>query len=253
MDRDASFEMAVPSTIPSGQTLLVGLSNLGLGGLTAVDYLVRQLESEEIGHVSPDVLPAISPFQDGVPRHHTRLFDLADHDLVVLVGELFVPIPAAGSFADALYEWIRAESVGEIAVLHGVPYPHEAEEHDVFYVATEPYRAERLESTDVQPLPGGFLDGVAGDLVSRSLEDESPPTGVYVTPTHPPGPDIEAAFRFLDAVETVYGVSVDRTELEERSAEIQRYYTELADRLASLEENEQSIGSRDFPEDRMYM
>lgn len=45
---------------------------------------------------------------------------------------------------------------------------------------------------------------------------------------------------------------MDRTELE-RSAEIERYYAELADRLGTLEEDEQSIGSRDFPEDRMYM
>lgn len=251
MAHDSEFEMDVASTIAPGQTLLVGLSNLGLGGLTAVDYLVRHLECEEIGHVSPDVLPAITPFEEGVPRHHTRLFDLANNDLVVLVGELFVPVPAARSFADALCEWIVSQSMDEIAVLHGIPYPHEADEHDVFYVATGPYREARVEPTDLQPLPGGFLDGVAGDLVSRSLEEEAPPTGVYVTPTHPPGPDIEAAFRFLDTVETVYDVSVDRTELEERSAEIERYYAELADRLGSLEE--QSLGSRDFPEDRMYM
>lgn len=62
MTSDGSFEMDVPSTIDPGQTLLVGLSNLGLGGLTAVEYLVRHLETERIGHVSPDVLPTIAPF-----------------------------------------------------------------------------------------------------------------------------------------------------------------------------------------------
>lgn len=252
MARDSSFDVDVPSHIEPGQTLLVGLSNLGLAGLTAADYLVGHLESEEIGHVSPDVLPAVTPFEDGVPRHHTRLFDLQNRDLVVLVGELFVPVVAARSFADALSEWIVSQSMHEVAVLHGVPYPHDESGHDVFYVATEPYRETRFEPTDIQPLPGGFLDGVAGELLSRSLSDDAPPVGVHVTPTHPPGPDLEATFRFLDAVEAVYDVSVDRSELEERSAGLEQHYAELADRLAALEE-EQRHGSRDFPEDRMYM
>lgn len=252
MARDSAFDVDVPSSIAPDQTLLVGLSNLGLAGLTAADYLVRNLEAEEIGHVSPDVIPAVTPFEEGVPRHHTRLFNLQDQDLIVLVGELFVPVVAARSFADALSEWIVSQSMSEVAVLHGVPYPHDEAGHDVFYVATDRYRSDRIEATDIQPLQGGLLDGVAGELVSRSLEGETPPIGVYVTPTHPPGPDLEAAVRFLDTLETVYDVSVDRTELEERSAQLEKYYAEMADRLATLEA-EQAAGSRDFPEDRMFM
>lgn len=253
MAPDTDFEMDVQSDIAPGQTLLVGLSTPGLAGLTAVDHLVKHLEADEIGHVQPEVLPAITPFEAGTPRHHTRLYNLRNEDLIVLVGELFVPVSAARSFADALCEWIRSQSMTEVAVLHGVPYPHESEEHDVFYVATEQYRRDRLAGTDVGPLPGGFLDGVAGELVARSMEEEAPPVGAYVTPTHPPGPDIDAAFKFLDTLETVYDVSVDRSELEALSEEIKRYYTELADRMAALEASTQSTRDRDFPEDRMYM
>lgn len=252
MPTDTGFEMDVPSDIVPGQTLLVGLSNLGLAGLTAVDHVVKHLESDEIGHVRPEVLPAITPFEEGVPRHHTRLYNLKNEDLIVLVGELFVPVAAARSFTDTLSEWILSQSIGEVAIFHGVPYPHSHEQHDVFYVATEDYRDKRLHDTGLQPLQGGYLDGIAGELVTRSLDDEVPPVGAYVTPTHPPGPDIDAAFQFLDALDTVYDVSVDRAELEELSEEIKRYYTELADRMAALQERNR-IGSRDFPEDRMYM
>lgn len=253
MASTTDFEMDVPSDIDPGQTLLVGISNPGLAALTAVTHIVEHLDAEEIGHVSPDALPTITPFEEGVPRHHTRLYNLTNEDLIVLVGELFVPVPAARSFTDALCKWIMAQSMEEVAVLHGVPYPHAHEEHDVFYVATETYRDERLVGTDLQPLKGGYLDGVAGELVTRHMEGEAPPVGTFVTPAHPPRPDIDAAFLFLDTLETVYDVSVDRTELEELSEEIKRYYTELADRMAALEESSRSTGSRDFPEDRMYM
>lgn len=243
------FEIDVSSDASPGEVLLVGLSHLGMAGLTAADYLVRKLQTEQIGHVSAEELPAITPFEDGAPRHHTRLYNHTDSDVTVLVGELFVPVWAARSFVDALLEWVDANRIGEIALLHGVPFQHGPEEHVVHYVAAEPYRETRLAGVDLPPLKGGLLDGVPGELVERNLEGQAPPVGVYVTPTHPPGPDFEAAIAFLEAVERVYGVAVDREELATRSEEFKQYYADLADRMETLEED----GSRDYPEDRMYM
>lgn len=248
MPREA-FDVTVPSDVDPGQTLLVGLTTPGMAGITAVDYLVRNRPTEVIGNVSPEGLPAITPFEDGEPRHHTRLYNLADVDATVLVGELFVPVPAARAFAEALAEWIETNRIEEVALLHGVPFPHGPDEHATFYVATEPYRETRLEGTDLQPLKGGFLDGVAGELVSAGMDGTIPPTGVYVTPTHPPGPDIDAAVRFLDSIERAYGVDVDRDELERRSEEIKQYYAGLADRMAAFE----AEATQEYPEDRMFM
>jgi uncharacterized protein len=248
MPREA-FDVTVPSDVDPGQTLLVGLTTPGMAGITAVDYLVRNRPTEVIGNVSPEGLPAITPFEDGEPRHHTRLYNLADIDATVLVGELFVPVPAARAFAEALAEWIETNRIEEVALLHGVPFPHGPDEHATFYVATEPYRETRLEGTDLQPLKGGFLDGVAGELVSAGMDGTIPPTGVYVTPTHPPGPDIDAAVRFLDSIERAYGVDVDRDELERRSEEIKQYYAGLADRMAAFE----AEATQEYPEDRMFM
>lgn len=248
MPREA-FDVAVPSDVDPGQTLLVGLTTPGMAGITAVDYLVQNRPTEVIGNVSPEGLPAITPFEDGEPRHHTRLYNLTDVDATVLVGELFVPVPAARAFAEALAEWIETNRIEEVALLHGVPFPHGPDEHATFYVATEPYRETRLEGTDLQPLKGGFLDGVAGELVSAGMDGTIPPTGVYVTPTHPPGPDIDAAVRFLDSIERAYGVDVDRDELERRSEEIKQYYAGLADRMAAFE----AEATQEYPEDRMFM
>lgn len=245
-----SFAVTVPSDVRPGQTLFIGLTNPGMAGVTAMESLVRNRPSEAIGHVTPEELPAITPFENGEPRHHTRLYNLSDVDATVLVGELFVPTPAARPFTDSIIEWVETNRIEEIALLHGVPFPHGPEEHAPFYIATDAYRKDRLDDTDIKPLKGGFLDGIAGELIGRSMSGDIPPVGVYATPTHPPGPDIDAAFRFLDAVERVYGIDVDRTELEQRSEEIKQYYATLAERMASVEEES---GGRDYPEDRMYM
>jgi len=237
----------------TGRTLVVGQATPGMAGVTAADYLVRNLDATQIGHLEVGDLPRIAPFEDGQPRHHGRFYNVADADLTVLVEELFVPVGAARRYADALLGWIAEQNVEEIGVLHGVPYPHGPEEHAVFHVATPRYRERRLADRDVPPLKGGFLDGVVGELVTQSLDDPDLSTGVFVTPAHPPGPDIDAALRLLDTLEAVYGFEVDETELRELGAQLQAYYEQLAERMATLTEGEEGVRSHDYPEDRMYM
>lgn len=247
-----TFDVTSAGGPDAGTTLIVGQSNVGMAGVTAVDYLVRNLDSSQIGHVAPADLPAIAPFEDGVPRHHSRLFSLEGTELLALVGELFIPVPAARSYVDALLEWVDERRIDEIAVLHGVPFPHGPEEHAVFTVATPGYRDRRLVDRGIEPLKGGFLDGVVGELVTRSLDEAAPETGVFVTPTHPPGPDIEAALRMLGVLETLYGFDVDETELRDLGEEMNQYYEQLAERMANPP-GEEPLGSHDYPEDRMYM
>lgn len=253
MSADTTFEVTVPDDRRPGDTLVLGLANPGMAGLTAADYLVRHLETDPEGAVVSHGLPAIVPFEAGVPRHHTRIYDVVGSSLAVLVGELFVPPWVAGPFADAVLDWTAAAGIDELAVLHGVPFPHGEDEHTVFTVATAGYRERRLESGELQPLAGGVLDGTPGELVTRGLEDDATEVGVYVTPAHPPGPDVDAALRLIDALEGRYDLDVDEAELQALAERLRQYYTELADRMETLAQADQSIASRDFAEDRMYM
>lgn len=253
MGQESSFELELFSPVESGQKLLVGLSTPGLGGLTAVNQVIETQNGTEIGQISPAELPAITPFEDGRPRHHTRLYDLPDTDFTVLLSELFIPPWAARSFASHLLEWANEAAIEDVCLLHGVPYPHGPEHHKAYYVATDRFRERRLADTDVQAMKGGFLDGVAGELVSRSLREQAPPVGVLVTPAHVPGPDVDGALCFLDALEEMYGLSIDRTELEDLSDTIQKQLAALADHMAALDESEDSQKDREFYADRMYM
>lgn len=253
MATEPTFDVTVPADRKPGETLVVGLSSVAMAGLTAADYLVRHLESELVGAVVPDGLPAIAPFEAGVPRHHTRIYDVPELPLAVLVGELFLPPWVAQPFAEAVLDWADRAGVEEVVVLHGVPFPHGEQEHAVFSVANDRYRERRLDGSDVPPLAGGVLDGTAGELVTRSLGDDGHAVGVFITPTHPPGPDVDAALLLIEALEATYGIDVDEAELRALSEELKRYYTELADRMETLGQADQPLASRDFPEDRMYM
>ena len=177
----ATFHVAT-ETEPSS-TVIAGFSQFGLAGLTAVDYLVNQLELERTGHIRADGLPTITPFEHGRPRYPTRLFSREDLDVSVLVGELFVPNTLAEPFSRAVLDWTETAGVEEVAVLSGVPFAHGPEEHRAFFVASDNYRATHFPGTDVpeegpwpttrgtagaaesdaRPAVGGGEDGELGD------------------------------------------------------------------------------------------
>lgn len=241
-ESEPTFEIV--SDQAPGSTVLAGFSEFGLAGLTAVDYLVDQLSFEQRGHVRSHGVPTLTPFENGEPRHHSRLFESDDYDLTVLVGEVFVPATLADRLGESVYQWAEGDAE-EIVLLSGVPFTHGPDDHRPFYIATEGYRQRRLAETDLTPMGRGFLDGVNGSFMACGLE-RGIDTGLFTTPTHPRTPDIEAALRLLDAIERVYGLGVDTGPLESFADEIEQHYRELANRI---EEASDEI----VPEDRMYM
>jgi uncharacterized protein len=253
MASEPRYEISREGDEPLGRALLVGLSNFGLAGLTAADHLTTQLEYEQVGHVRSRNLPTVTPFEDGAPRHPIRLYASPDHEIAVLLSEVIVPVWAASTFADAVGNLVASSEIEEISLFHGVPFPHGPNEHTLFFVATDEYRERRLEGTEFGPLRGGVLDGVPGEFASRSLGGELPPLGTIVTPIHPPGPDFEAALRFLEFLREGYDLDVEDEQLRERSASMNRYYSELAGRMETMEAEQGGVDDRHLPVDRMFM
>jgi len=128
------------------RTTRAGFSTFSLAGLTAVDYLIDHLELEPTGCVTADGVPSVTPFENGRPRRHTRLFSRPDLDVTVLVAELFVPPTASPALADAI------RLVETVATVYGFgidPGPLEG-----FVAEVEQYYAglaERLAEREASP------------------------------------------------------------------------------------------------------
>ena len=239
-----STDFTVSHDSQPSDTLLVGFSQFGLAGLTAVDYLVEQLDLTEMGHITAEGLDPITPFVEGRPRHPIRLYSRDDLNVTVLVCEQFVPASAGTSLSEAILDWTAENSVEEIAVLSGVPVPHGPEDHRTYYIATDDYRKRRLEGRSIPAMGNGFLSGVNAALIEQGL-DSPLGVGLYVTPVHAQAPDVDAGIRLLETANEVYGLGVDSEPLREFAGEVQQYYGELAQRMERTVEEE--------PEDRMYM
>ncbi|MFD1569002.1 proteasome assembly chaperone family protein [Halorubrum laminariae] len=239
-----SPSFSVTHDLSPNDVLVAGFSSFGLAGLTAVDYLVDNLELETIGHVSTADLPSITPFEKGRPRHSIRLYSADDVDVTILVGEQFVPPVLGERLATSILDWTEAEEVAEVVVLAGVPIPHGPDAHKTFYVATDDYRTAQLEDGRVPPMETGFLDGANASLLEHGMNSPLG-VGVFITPVHAQAPDVEAAVRLVDTIDATYDLGVDSGPLEAFAAEIRQYYEGLAERIEERE-----------PEgayDRMYM
>ncbi|AAV45342.1 proteasome assembly chaperone family protein [Haloarcula marismortui] len=230
---------------PPVDTLAVGVSEYGLAGLTAVDYLADQHSMREVGHLRTSEPPFSTPFENGTPRHHTRLYVDEASSFAVLVGERFVPPAQAGSLAGAIATAGRKLGVSDITMLTGVPIAHGPDDHVPFYIATPMYQESYLNDTDIRPMGNGFLDGLSAELVTRGI-DESLPTGVFTTPTHPQAPDAAAAIRLLTALKESHSIQIDTGPLENFAANIEAHYQALAERMDAADSDQ-------FADDRMYM
>ncbi|MFU1782131.1 proteasome assembly chaperone family protein [Haloarcula japonica] len=230
---------------PPVDTLAVGVSEYGLAGLTAVDYLADQESMREIGHLRTPGPPFITPFENGTPRPHTRLYTDEAASFAVLVGERFVPPAQAGSLAEAIATAGRELDVSNITMLTGVPIAHGPDDHAPFYIATPAYQEAYLDDTDIRPMGNGFLEGLSAELVTRGI-DESLPTGVFTTPTHPQAPDAAAAIRLLTALKETHAIQIDTGPLEAFAANIEAHYQALAERMDAADTDS-------LPDDRMYM
>ncbi|MEF8973479.1 MAG: PAC2 family protein [Haloarcula sp.] len=230
---------------PPVDTLAVGVSEYGLAGLTAVDYLADQHSMRQVGHLRTPGPPFITPFENGVPRHHTRLYVDEAASFAVVVGERFVPPAQAGALAEAVATAGEKLDVSNITMLTGVPIAHGPDDHIPFYIATPAYQEEYLDDTDIRPMGNGFLEGLSAELAARGLDAELP-TGVFTTPTHPQAPDAAAAIRLLTALKKTHAIEIDTGPLEALAANIEAHYQALAERMEAAESDSVS-------DDRMYM
>lgn len=246
MESDPTF--AIHGELSRANTLVCGLAEYGLAGLTAANYLVEHLDLDPVGHIGVvEGLPAITPFENGTPRRHTRLFSREDLSVTVLVGEMLLPGYAAAAFGAETVSCGERIDAEEVVVLSGVPVAHGPDDHRPFYIASEGYQERHdLTAADVKPMAGGFLDGINAAVTTAGM-DAPLDTCIYTTPAHPQAPDAEAALRLLSAFDAVHEVNIDTEPLQTFADEVSRYYAELADRMHAAEPADRT------PEDRMYM
>ncbi len=242
------LSLDIEATQSPKPTAIAAFPGPGMAGISANRYLEEQIGLEETGHIQAEGLPSLTPYLNGRPYHHTRLFSKDGFEYTFLTSELPVPLQFTEPFGRKLLSWIDG-AVEEVTLLTAIPSLNDADQN-LFYVASDDYRAHRLTDTAVNPLAGGFLSGVNASLIARAM-DTSLRVGVLATGVNPQQPfDGSAALRLVEGLNEIYGFDVETDELRAFADSTEAYLEQLT---AQLETQQRSADRRTATEDYGFM
>ncbi|MHA1909438.1 MAG: proteasome assembly chaperone family protein [Candidatus Thorarchaeota archaeon] len=210
------------------QPLLVcGFPSAGVVGTIAANTIIDQFKLVEVAHVRSKHVPSAAVFLDGRLRHPFRIYGGEEHNLLVVTTEL--PVAEEGMYpvSSILLDWATSMGVKETVVLDGIPVQGLPSDRKVLYAAEEEKIAELEEDEHMEILQKGIITGIAGSILSETLCRKIVGFAL-LTPALTMIPDPEGAVQLLEALNRLYKVGVDVSELVSSAQKIREKMGDMA-------------------------
>jgi uncharacterized protein len=237
-------EVQVRAEKPQSENPVVieGFPGIGLIGNIASQYVINKLEMDYLGAIDSRFFPPMSVLVGGLAHLPVRIYEKKDLGVVVVSSDIPVHPAASYDLARGIVSW--AESIGakEMVCLAGITVM--GEEQRVFGAATTEEMLERIKG-QVEVFEFGTISGISGSVMNECLLRKVPAV-CLLGETHSMAPDPRAAVVTVKMLNTLYGLNVDTTELEERADEIELQMQKLAEQVQSSSA-EEVPGRKEMP------
>ncbi|MFW9810419.1 MAG: proteasome assembly chaperone family protein [Candidatus Thorarchaeota archaeon] len=221
----------------------------GVVGTIAAQEMIQQFEMEEVAHVRSRYMPSAAVFQDGRLRHPFRVYGKKDKNLLVVTAELPVADEGLYVVSSTLLDWGATVGVKETVILDGIPVQGLPTSRKVLYAAEEEKINELAKDETMEILSKGIITGIAGSILSETLCREMVGFAL-LTPAIAMVPDPAGAVQLLEALNRLYKVDVNVTDLKESAAEIKSKMEEMAQQVEGMRRQQQGAGRPGY--ERMY-
>ncbi|MFW9980785.1 MAG: proteasome assembly chaperone family protein [Candidatus Thorarchaeota archaeon] len=221
----------------------------GVVGTIAAQEMIQQFEMEEVAHVRSRYMPSAAVFQDGRLRHPFRIYGKKEKNLLVVTAELPVADEGLYMVSSALLDWGATIGVKETVILDGIPVQGLPTKRKVLYAAEEEKISELAKDETMEILSKGIITGIAGSILSETLCREMVGFAL-LTPAIAMVPDPAGAVQLLEALNRLYKVDVNVTDLKESAAEIRSKMEEMAQQVDGMRRQQQGAGRPGY--ERMY-
>lgn len=229
--------------------LICGFPSAGVVGTIAASTIIEQFNMEEIAHVRSKHMPSAAVFLDGILRHPFRIYGSEEKNLLVVMTEL--PISEDGLYhvSSALLDWAAGAGVHETVIIDGIPVQGLPSERKVLYAAEREKLAELKEDDGMEILKKGIITGIAGSILSETLCRDMVGFAL-LTPAIATIPDPEGAIQLLEALNRLYNVGVQLTELQESADKIRVKLTDMAEQVDGMRRGQPRAPGKSY--ERMY-
>lgn len=201
---------------PKGVRIIEGFPGFGLIGTIVSEFLLDHLETEQIGYIEMDEVPAMIAVHEGniiqpVSLHYNKKYNL------VLIHAINPGKNLEWKLADTILEIAKQLTAKEIICLEGVGTPNSSER--VFYTSRNmPTKALANLKKVCVPLQEGVIVGVTGALLAK--ETKIPLLALFAE-AQGTGPDSNAAAEIITALDGFVGFKLDPEPLHDQAKQFE--------------------------------
>jgi uncharacterized protein len=209
-----------------------GFVGPGLVGLVTTGYIIEKLNLHEIAHVRSQHIPPVVVFVGAKLRHPFRIYSDDEGKIVALICEMPIDIEGLYEISSVLLDWVEQVKASEIVILDGVPVSGIPEDRKAFSVADES-RIEDLQKKGVEAIQSAMISGIGGSILNQCLTRRV--RGVsLLSPVSIDIPDPGAPLVLIKAVNQIYDLNIETSELEENVKRLNARLNELAEQYKKL-------------------
>ncbi len=219
---------------PKNVTIIEGFPGFGLIGTIATEFLMEHLETEKIGIVEMEELPAMIAIHQNkviepISLHYNKKYNL------VLVHAINVGKDMAWKLADVVRDLAETLAAREIISLEGVGSPNSEGGGRVFYYSTHDGKLKQRMTNIASPLMEGIIVGVTGALLAKHVKI---PILALFAEARSGLPDSKAAAHIIEALDAYAGLQVDPKPLLKQAEMFEKKLRGLIEKGKKAEEVE---------------
>ena len=210
------------------KTVLIGFPGSGLVGSIALQYLVEQMDFEQIGAITSKYFPPVALMTRGVINAPVRLYE--KDSLAAIISDVPVHPMICYEVANGIMDWLTQFGIREIATIAGI-ITNEPDKR-VFGVATTSTVLQRIEEQTII-LPMGSISGIAASILTECKTRGIPGIGLLGETVNTPDPRSSAAT--IEVVYLVQDLDLDVQPLLEQAVEIEAAMAQIAEQVQKTE------------------
>ena len=227
--------------LPENGAILMGFPGSGLVGTIALQYMVDQLEFEQIGSMNSRYFPPLAMMNKGLINDPVRVYakKTGDLNIAAIVADIPIAPPICYEIGNAIMEWLEPFKPKEVLTIAGI-VTNEPEKR-VFSVATTQEALQRAQEHTLV-LPIGSISGIASSILTECKSRNIPAVGLLGETINAPDPRASAAT--IEVLNKMYNLALDIQPLIEQAVEIEQTMGKLAE---EVQQSSDATPKKDLP------
>jgi len=212
-----------------GASVLIGFPGSGLVGTIALQYMVDQLDFEQIGTMTSKFFPPLAMMNKGVINDPVRIY--IKNDIAAIVADIPIHPMICYETSRDIIDWLEPFKPKEVLTIAGI-ITNEPEKR-VFGVATTEDALKRIEEHTLL-LPIGSISGIASSLLTECKARGITAYGLLGETVNAPDPRSSAAT--IEVLNKMYNFGLDMQPLIDQAVEIEQSMQKISDEVQQSSE-----------------